>query len=81
MTTTETLIEKEMEARTKEQLAGMSHEELEVLVLHHQDEEQGLRALLNHTEEMKMYYFTKLNEMEARMDVLLRLLKSWGVDK
>lgn len=70
-----------MEAKTKEQLAGMSHEELEVLVLHQQDEEQGLRAVLNHTEEMRTYYFTRLSEMEARMDVLLKLLKSWGIGK
>lgn len=70
-----------MEARTKEELTLMGKEKLEVLVLHLQDELQGLRALLNHTEEMRTYYFTKLNEMEARMDVLLRLLKSWGVDK
>lgn len=59
----------------------MSHEELEVLVMHHQNEEQGLRALLNHTDEMKMYYYNKLSEMEARMDVLLKLLNSWGVGK
>lgn len=70
-----------MEQKTREEIALMSKEELEVLVLHQQEREQTLEKELTDSDEMRMYYYRKVVEMEARLDVLMNLLKTWGVGK
>lgn len=70
-----------MEERTREELAQMSHEELEVLVLHHQDEVKSLRGLLDYQKEMQEHFYGMTKQMEARMEVLLKPLQTWGVGK
>lgn len=64
-----------MEAVTKEILAQMSKEELEVRVMHLQETIEELR----HVEEVKNHFFNIVKEQEEKFNVLRSLLKSWGV--
>ena len=69
-----------MEKKTREELALMGKEELEAVVLHLQDEVDELEASLTASREMKNLFYNKMRAMEVRVEILMQLLKSWGVE-
>lgn len=69
-----------MEKKTREELALMSKEELEVVVLHLQDEISEVEVSLTASREMKDLFYDKMRAMEVKMKILMQLLKSWGVE-
>lgn len=69
-----------MEKKTREELALMGKEELEAVVLHLQDEVEEVEAFLTASREMKDLFYDKMRAMEVRLEILMQLLKSWGVE-
>lgn len=69
-----------MEKKTREELALMGKEELEAVVLHLQDEVEEVEASLTVSREMKDLFYDKMRAMEVRLEILMQLLKSWGVE-
>lgn len=66
-----------METRTQEELAMMSKEELEVLVLHLQDEVSKMMASLSTARDLKDMFYEKAERLEQRFTVLMNLLDTW----
>lgn len=66
-----------METRTQEELALMSKEELEVMVLHLQDEVIKMTASLSTARELKDMFYDKAERLEQRFTVLMNLLDTW----
>lgn len=69
-----------MEKKTREELALMGKEKLEAVVLHLQDEVEEVEASLTASREMKDLFYDKMRAMEVRLEILMQLLKSWGVE-
>lgn len=68
-----------MEKKTREEIAQMSKEELEGMVMNLQDEVNNANAALSVAREMKDLFYDKAKMMEMRMEVMMKLLKSWGM--
>jgi hypothetical protein len=68
-----------MEKKTREEIALMSNEELEGMVMNLQDEVHNANAALSVAREMKDLFYDKAKMMEMRMEVMMKLLKSWGM--
>ena len=66
-----------METRTQEELALMSKEELEVMVLHLQDEVSKIEAELSASRSIKDMFYDKAERLEQRFTVLMNLLNTW----
>lgn len=68
-----------MEKKTREEIAQMSKEELEGMVMNLQDEVNNANAALSAARDMKDIFYDKAKMMEVRMEVMMKLLKSWGM--
>ena len=68
-----------MEKKTREEIAQMSKEELEGMVMNLQDEVNNANAALSAARDMKDIFYDKAKMMEMRMEVMMKLLKSWGM--
>lgn len=68
-----------MEKKTREEIAQMSKEELEGMVMNLQDEVINANAALSAARDMKDIFYDKAKMMEVRMEVMMKLLKSWGM--
>lgn len=67
--------------RKKEELAQMSHEELEALVLHLQENNKSLQEKVTQHKDLQLYYYNQAKQMEQRLELLLQLLETWGMKK
>lgn len=67
--------------KTREELVQMSHEELEALVLHLQEDNKSMKEKVAQHRDLQLYYFNQTKQMEQRLELLLGLLESWGVRK
>ena len=65
--------------RKKEELAQMSHEELEALVLHLQEDNKSLQDKVTQHGDLQLYYYNKAKQLGQRLELLLQLLETWGV--
>ena len=68
-----------MEKKTREEIAQMSKEELEGMVMNLQDEVNNANAALSAARDMKDIFYDKAKMMEVRLEVMMKLLKSWGM--
>lgn len=67
-----------MGKKSKEELALMSSEELQAMVLHLQDEVDHVVNLNAKAVRLNDELNANLCKMEMRMQILMELLKSWG---
>lgn len=67
-----------MGKKSKEELALMSSEELQAMVLHLQDEVDHVVNLNAKAVRLNDDLNANLCKMEMRMQILMELLKSWG---
>lgn len=67
-----------MGKKSKEELALMSSEELQAMVLHLQDEVDHVVNLNAKAVRLNDELNASLCKMEMRMQILMELLKSWG---
>lgn len=66
-----------MEKRTREELALMSKEEMEALVMHLQEEAATYKEKWETAAQHRDLFYKQANKMEERINLMQRMLASW----